>query len=139
MDPQLQVLLESHAGCFRVEPNGKITCVLNGHCMPPRADVVAAYVAGTKFQRLRKEAEASACLAQYEPFIVPSRNFGHMLFCALTGQHIDKGMGAVKQHMSGKRFQRAKARFMRDEQELRREPLLGPDGEPVQEPEGEVR
>src|SRR5689334_11560677 len=31
-----------------------------------------------------------------------------MLYCALTGQLIDKSVDAVKKHMKGKKFQRAK-------------------------------
>jgi hypothetical protein len=31
-----------------------------------------------------------------------------MLYCALTGQLIDKSVEAVKKHMKGKKFQRAK-------------------------------
>jgi hypothetical protein len=31
-----------------------------------------------------------------------------MLYCALTGQLIDKSVDAVKKHMKGKKFERAK-------------------------------
>ena len=31
-----------------------------------------------------------------------------MLYCALTGQLVDKSLDAVKKHMQGKRFERAK-------------------------------
>lgn len=45
-----------------------------------------------------------------------------MLYCALTGQLMDKSLEAVKRHMKGKKFQRNKERFASDEMELKDEP-----------------
>ena len=45
---------------------------------------------------------------RYEPFLVPSINFPDKLFCALTNQLITRNLEAVKTHMKGKRFQKAK-------------------------------
>lgn len=133
MDPELKQLLNQYKTFFRIEDNGKITCTLNGHGMPPRLDIFSAFVNGAKFQRIKKEYEAQNNLSKYEPFIVKSRNFEHMLFCALTGQHIDKSVQAVKKHMQGKKFQRAKERFMKDQQPLRVERFVGKDGRTVQD------
>jgi hypothetical protein len=36
-----------------------------------------------------------------------------MLYCALTGQLVDKSLDAVKKHMQGKRFERAKGALAR--------------------------
>ena len=36
-----------------------------------------------------------------------------MLYCALTGELIDRSLEAVKQHMRGKKFQRAKGACVR--------------------------
>lgn len=44
-----------------------------------------------------------------------------MLYCALTGQLMEKSLAAVKKHMAGKRFLRAKERYMKDEIDLRAE------------------
>ncbi len=47
-------------------------------------------------------------LPKYDPFLVPSINFPDKLFCALTNQLITRSLEAVKQHMKGRRFQKAK-------------------------------
>lgn len=43
LDPQLAALLEQHKQHFALE-GGKVKCLLNGHCFPPRLDVVSAFV-----------------------------------------------------------------------------------------------
>lgn len=48
----------------------------------------------------------------------------HMLYCALTGQLLEKALAAVKKHMGGKRFVRAKERYLTDKQDLKPEPSL---------------
>ena len=57
---------------------------------------------------MARAAAAETGLAKYEPFIVPSKNFPAMLYCALTGQLIAKSLDAIKLHMKGKKFERAK-------------------------------
>lgn len=44
MDAQLSQLLKEHAAYLLAEECGKIKCLLNGHTMPPRYDVVSAFV-----------------------------------------------------------------------------------------------
>lgn len=44
LDPSLRALLEQHQGLFELTDNGKVKCLLNGHCFPARADAVAAFV-----------------------------------------------------------------------------------------------
>lgn len=46
------------------------------------------------------------------------------LYCALTCQLLGKSVAAVRQHMRGRKFQRAKARFEADEADLVDEPPL---------------
>eukprot|EP00879_Flechtneria_rotunda_P002263 GHRR01002454.1.p1 GENE.GHRR01002454.1~~GHRR01002454.1.p1 ORF type:complete len:298 (+),score=104.82 GHRR01002454.1:153-1046(+) len=124
LDAKLQELLSSHKGLFTVQENGKIKCEINGHTLPPRCDVVSTFLQGPKFQKLLKRYRAEDILKKYEPFIVPSMNFPLMLYCALTGQLIDKSVEAVKQHMQGKKFMRAKERFTNDQIDLKQEPTL---------------
>ena len=40
----LDALLAEHEKCLTVLPDGRIQCELNGHTMPPRLDVVRAFV-----------------------------------------------------------------------------------------------
>ena len=47
-------------------------------------------------------------LSKYEPFLVPSRNFPRMLYCALTDDLINRNLKEVKQHIKGKKFLKAK-------------------------------
>jgi hypothetical protein len=58
-------------------------------------------------------------------------NCRQMLYCALTGQLMEKSLAAVKKHMVGKRFVRAKERYMLDEVELRPEMDLSPPSDEV--------
>ncbi len=44
MDPQLQGLLDQHKQHLVIEENGKIKCLLNGHTMPPKLEVIQAFV-----------------------------------------------------------------------------------------------
>ena len=44
MDTELQQLLSEHKEFFSIEENGKIKCLLNDHCFPPRADVLKAFI-----------------------------------------------------------------------------------------------
>jgi hypothetical protein len=83
---------------------------------------------GSKYQRLARAAEADASLEQYAPFIVPSANFPQMLYCALTGQLIERSLDAVRRHLRGKKWAGAKARFAADKQGLRPEPSLSEFG-----------
>lgn len=48
------------------------------------------------------------------------------LYCSLTCQLLEKSVAAVRQHMRGKKFQRAKAKFEADEADLVDEPPLDP-------------
>lgn len=43
LEPGLHALLEQHKPHFVVE-GGKVKCLLNGHCFPPRLDAVSAFV-----------------------------------------------------------------------------------------------
>ncbi|KIZ02584.1 Surfeit locus protein 2 [Monoraphidium neglectum] len=135
MDPELAALVEQHKEHFAFE-NGKVKCLLNGHSFPARLDLVEAFTRGSKYAKLLQRHEAEQGLSKYEPFIVPSNNFPEMLYCALTGQLIAKTLEAVKLHMKGKKFQRAKERFTADEIELRPEPTLESFGIKVPKQEG---
>jgi hypothetical protein len=44
MDDPLDAVLSAHSAYLTREPNGKIKCSLNGHTMPPKAEVVQAFV-----------------------------------------------------------------------------------------------
>ncbi len=57
----------------------------------------------------------------YAPTSLPR---SHMLYCALTGQLLEKALAAVKKHMGGRRFVRAKERYLTDKQDLKPEPSL---------------
>ena len=43
LDSGLRALLEQHRTHFELE-NGKLKCLLNGHCFPARLDAVTAFV-----------------------------------------------------------------------------------------------
>uniref|UniRef100_A0A7S3R138 Vacuolar protein sorting-associated protein 13 VPS13 adaptor binding domain-containing protein n=1 Tax=Dunaliella tertiolecta TaxID=3047 RepID=A0A7S3R138_DUNTE len=122
MDPALAQLLEEHKRYFSILPDGKVKCEINGHQFPPRLDVATAFIKGNKFAKLKKRYDAEHSLEKYEPFILQSANFPNMLYCALTGQLMDKSLDAVKKHIQGKRFQNKKARFAADQLELKDEP-----------------
>ncbi|KAF6251180.1 surfeit locus protein 2-domain-containing protein [Scenedesmus sp. NREL 46B-D3] len=124
LEPQLQQLLQQHKAHFTVQDNGKILCTINGHTLPPRHSEVSKFIEGPKFQKLLKRHQADNVLQKYEPFIVQSKNFPLMLYCSLTGQLMDKSLQAVKNHMQGKKFLRAKERFTNDEIDLKPEPSL---------------
>ncbi|PNH04811.1 hypothetical protein TSOC_008928 [Tetrabaena socialis] len=94
MDAKLAAALGPYTAYFEEQPDGKLKCLVNGHCFPAgRPEQIASFV-------------------------------GHMLYCALTGQLLEKSLAAVKKHMGGKRFVRAKARFVADDQDLKPEPSL---------------
>lgn len=129
MDPKLEEALGQYKSYFVLEDNGKVKCEINGHSFPAnRPDQISSFINGAKFAKLKVRYDAEHALTKYEPFIVVSKNFPHMLYCALTGQLIEKSLASVKRHMVGKRFQRSKARFVADEQELRPEPSLSDFG-----------
>lgn len=44
LDTELQGLLSSYKSFFTVQENGKIKCEINGHTLPPRFDVVSAFI-----------------------------------------------------------------------------------------------
>ena len=44
MDPQLEQLLDQYQEYLEVQENGKIKCIINGHQLAPRYDVVSAFV-----------------------------------------------------------------------------------------------
>ncbi|EFJ47686.1 hypothetical protein VOLCADRAFT_117791, partial [Volvox carteri f. nagariensis] len=94
MDAKLAEAIGPYKEYFETQEDGKVKCLVNGHCFPAnRPEQIAAFI-------------------------------NHMLYCALTGQLLEKSLAAVKQHMGGKRFVRAKARFVADQQELKPEPSL---------------
>lgn len=80
---------------------------------------------GSKFKKLVAKRQAEEALPRYEPFLVPSINFPDKLYCALTNQVITRNMDAVKQHMKGKRFQKAKGERCRIGQAGRRAGGMG--------------
>ncbi len=45
MDAQVLELLKQNDSHLFVNAAGRIECTLNGHAMPPRADVLAAFLA----------------------------------------------------------------------------------------------
>ncbi|KAL4852986.1 Surfeit locus protein 2 [Chlorella vulgaris] len=134
----VQQLVNLHAPHFSTTPEGKIKCELNGHTFPPRADALNTFLKGKKYAKLVKQAEVEAGLSKYEPFIVRSKNLPNMLFCALTGELLNARLAEVKQHMKGKKFNRAKDRFQEDRQELLEEPgLVGSDMEEDEAEDGD--
>ncbi|GIL85908.1 hypothetical protein Vretifemale_14436 [Volvox reticuliferus] len=125
MDAKLLEAIKPYEDYFKIREDGKVECLVNGHCFPAnRPEQIAAFVNGARFAKLKIRYDAETALTKYEPFIVVSKNFPHMLYCALTGQLLEKSLAAVKKHMGGKRFVRAKARFVADEQDLKPEPSL---------------
>ncbi|KAL6755511.1 surfeit locus protein 2-domain-containing protein [Haematococcus lacustris] len=125
MEEQLAKLLREHAAYFTAGPtDGKITCLINNHQFPARYDAIATFVNGSKFAKLRQRYDAENALDKYEPFIVVSTNFPHMLYCTLTGQLLAKSLEAVKRHMKGQRFQKNKS-------EPRQRQQQPPEGEVV--------
>ena len=79
--------------------------------LPPRA-TPPLHRSGSKYKKLKAKKEAEEALPKYEPFLVPSINFPDKLFCALTNQLLTQNLDAVKQHLKGKRFQKAKGQCL---------------------------
>lgn len=128
MDKQLRKLVAHEGSCLQLSPSGtKIICTLTGHELPLQFNAVHQYIKARKYTRLKAAAEAKDALRKYEPFIQQSRNFQDKLYCALTCQLLGKSLDAVRQHMRGKKFQRAKERYQNDELELMDEPSLRED------------
>ncbi|KAL6780724.1 SUR2 [Auxenochlorella protothecoides x Auxenochlorella symbiontica] len=122
VDPSVKLLLDAYPAVLTLKDDGRVECILNGHTMPGRPDVVKAFVEGKKFQKLISKHKVERTLKQYEPFLTPSINFPGKLFCALTNHLIEADVDAVKVHLRGKRFTRAKDLFQADKLELFEEP-----------------
>lgn len=125
MDKSVAALVKEQGDNYFSElPNGKLLCSLNGHEVPARLDALQSFTRGSKYLRMKSAADAKKVLAKYEPFLVKSRNFEDKLYCSLTCQLLGMSVAAVRQHMRGKKFQRAKAKFEADETDLVDEPPL---------------
>lgn len=122
--PVATLLAQRGGGYFSELPSGKLLCSLNGHEVSSQVDAVESFMSGAKYLRLKAAADAKKALAKYEPFLVQSRNFDDKLYCSLTCQLLGKSVMAVRQHMRGKKFQRAKVKFEADETDLVEEPPL---------------
>lgn len=44
MDKALEALIAAHAPYFKVTPEGKVECTLNGHAFPPSAAQIEAFI-----------------------------------------------------------------------------------------------
>jgi hypothetical protein len=44
MDPALQQLVEAHRPYLTITEDGKVKCELNGHCFPPKLDLVSGFI-----------------------------------------------------------------------------------------------
>lgn len=123
MDAALRELFDKHKPYFGYdEGQQRITCLANGHSFPARADCLQAFVNGKKFPHLKKKYEAEQNLPQLEPFILPSKNFPTMLYCALTGQLLDKSLEAARKHQEGKNYVAKKERYDSKLLQLKPEP-----------------
>lgn len=41
---EVQALVAAHEPYFSATKDGKVQCELNGHCFPPRADALSAFI-----------------------------------------------------------------------------------------------
>lgn len=140
MDPAVTELLDQHKEYFEVQGNGRLVCILNQHSLPASRQALDTFVNGKKYGQLRKKAEEAKSLSRFEPFLVASKNFPGQLYCSLTCQVMQAKLDTVKKHMSGKRFNAAKAGFEKDERELMEEPDIetsaeNEDASPMEEDE----
>jgi wyosine [tRNA(Phe)-imidazoG37] synthetase (radical SAM superfamily) len=95
--------------CLKLQTNNKILCSVTGHEMSARADVVYSYITGKKF---KKDSEWYLYdFSEFLPYIVPDKvDAKKYMRCKITDQRLNRIPQEIKNHMSGKKFQRCDRR-----------------------------
>eukprot|EP01137_Pigoraptor_chileana_P023382 Opistho-2@89575 len=109
MEPLMERLLSSHKDELITLESGRIQAVLTKHEMPPRADVVSAYLASAKYVRVK--GKSAYDYDKHLPHIAPHKADGNLLFCKLTRRVINRRPDEVERHVNGKRFKRLLAKL----------------------------
>ncbi|GAX73063.1 hypothetical protein CEUSTIGMA_g516.t1 [Chlamydomonas eustigma] len=123
-DQKLALLLEQHKGYFDMQSDGKVVCLANGHAFPPNYETVQAFITGKKFPKLIKRFDATRSLQRFEPCFVVSKNFPEMIYCAVTGQLLEKSVEAIQKHIAGKKYSTIQGRHEGKTPPLKPEPNI---------------
>ncbi|KAM8934302.1 surfeit locus protein 2 [Pelodytes ibericus] len=94
---------------FQLSDCKKIKCTLTGHELPCRLSDLEHFMKGKKFMRLSKFNDFA--FSRFEPHIVPSTKNPNQMFCKLTLRHMSKDPRQIQNHVQGKRYQSALAKF----------------------------
>mmetsp|Transcript_13339 Transcript_13339/g.20004 ORF Transcript_13339/g.20004 Transcript_13339/m.20004 type:complete len:150 (+) Transcript_13339:14-463(+) len=103
--PTLSELLNQNPH-LKLSENNKIVCHLTNHEMPARADVVFAYIRGSKYKKSLEW--YSHNYSQYLPYIVENKKNSKQLYCTITQTTLNKIPEEVNKHVNGKKFKRLK-------------------------------
>lgn len=92
--------------------NGRIKCTLTNHEMPVKESTVLQHINAKKYKKLSKDVKKPFNLDNYKPHLEPNPKKSGQLICNLTMRYVNNQPDHVLRHVSGKRFLRAKLRWL---------------------------
>ena len=116
---KVRALLEKH-DFLELTPHGKLHCAITGHDMVTSVAAVREHLDSKKFARAR--ASSAFDFASLEPTILPYRDAPDTkLFCRATRTVILRDARVVRNHVGGKKYQRAAPLFLEKLERLQRQ------------------
>ena len=114
--------------------SGKIKCLVTGHEMPAKKEVLQKHFEGKKFKAKKAKWVRDYDFTQHEPYIVPDRtNPKHFLYCKVTKRPLNRAAKEVEAHVNGRRYKAALE--LAQHEEISR---LGKDGMELEDEEMEL-
>merc|ERR1711990_842756 len=110
MSNEFENILKLHPA-LSLTAGKRIKCVLTGHEMVPKLEVVQHHINGKKFLRLAKEwsvpTKEELEYKQNTNFLQEHKKKSNMLYCKLTGRSIKNETIHLQRHLRGRKFKKA--------------------------------
>ena len=107
-EPETAALVSEH-DCLSFTERGKVHCSVTGHDLPPKAALIRAHLAGSKFKKQKEWYQHD--YSKYEPYVTAHIKDARKLYCTLTKHPLNKVPKQIDNHVNSKKFKRLRAEF----------------------------